>query len=70
MYREVAGSLQPKIGMRLFPGTLNILLDYPYSLTPDVIRLGEGGIRRNGFGEPHTLPHLRTTGVPVANRCQ
>ncbi len=28
-----------KTGMRLFPGTLNILLDYPYSLPPDVIRL-------------------------------
>src|SRR6266498_3232539 len=28
-----------RTGMRLFPGTLNILLDYPYSLPPDVIRL-------------------------------
>ncbi len=28
-----------KTGMRLFPGTLNILLDYPYALPPDVIRL-------------------------------
>jgi riboflavin kinase len=28
-----------KTGMILFPGTLNILLDYPYSLPPDVIRL-------------------------------
>jgi riboflavin kinase len=28
-----------KTGMRLFPGTLNILLDYPYSLPADVIRL-------------------------------
>ncbi len=30
-----------KTGMRLFPGTLNILLDYPYALPPDVIRLGK-----------------------------
>ena len=28
-----------KTGMRLFLGTLNILLDYPYALPPDVIRL-------------------------------
>jgi riboflavin kinase len=28
-----------KTGMILFPGTLNILLDYPYALPPDVIRL-------------------------------
>ena len=28
-----------KTGMRLFPGTLNCLLDYPYTLPPDVIRL-------------------------------
>src|SRR5260370_13102277 len=28
-----------KTGMSLFPGTLNILLDYPYTLPPDVIRL-------------------------------
>ena len=28
-----------RTGMSLFPGTLNVLLDYPYSLPPDVIRL-------------------------------
>jgi riboflavin kinase len=28
-----------KTGMILFPGTLNILLNYPYSLPPDAIRL-------------------------------
>jgi riboflavin kinase len=36
-----------KTGMRLFPGTLNILLDRPYSLPPIVIRLEKeeyGGI--------------------------
>ena len=32
-----------KTGMRLFPGTLNVLLDYPYSLPPDVIRLEKEG---------------------------
>jgi CTP-dependent riboflavin kinase len=30
-----------KTGMRLLPGTLNILLDYPYTLAPDVIPLGK-----------------------------
>jgi riboflavin kinase len=28
-----------KTGMRLYPGTLNVELPYPYSLPPDVMRL-------------------------------
>ena len=31
-----------KTGMRLYPGTLNLELAFPYSLPPDVIRLEAG----------------------------
>jgi riboflavin kinase len=30
---------EQKTGMRLYPGTLNIELSFPYSLPPDVLRL-------------------------------
>jgi CTP-dependent riboflavin kinase len=36
---KLSSHYQQKTGMRLYPGTLNLQLDHPYSLPKEVIRL-------------------------------